>query len=589
MSRPGRRTTPDRVARPAGSPQRPDPGATRPGVGPRLYARCVTGPGLLALDGSAYRRWCLAGRDALGAARASIDALNVFPVADGDTGTNLLLTMQAVVEALPTGPAEDLPATVRVVADAALRGARGSSGVILSQVLRGLADVLAAGPTATGADLRTGLSKAADAAWAAIANPVEGTMLSVARAAATAAAAADRDDLRTVAAAAVAGARVELSRTTSQLAPLAVAGVVDAGGAGLVVLLGALADVASGVVSGPIVGQPAPAGALISADEAASEAFGYEVQYLLDADDEAASRLRERLLTLGDAVAVVGGCGLHNVHVHVNDVGAAVEAGVEAGRPHHIVVTRFADQITDGITDEICRGSPQLTERSEVEGAAGVRVIAVTPAGGLADLFRSAGACVVAATRDDGPTTHDLLAAIRSSCGDHVVVLPNSREMRVVADAAADLARVDGSSVIVVPTRSPVQGLAALAVHDDRQEPAVDAVTMSAAAAATRYAAVTIAVSDALTSAGPCRTGDVLGLIDDDVLDIGSEVGAVARGLLDRMLDSGGDLVTLVVGAGADATLGGVLAAHVSSERPAVEVVRYAGGQPHYPVLIGVE
>jgi dihydroxyacetone kinase-like predicted kinase len=216
-------------------------------------------------------------------------------------------------------------------------------------------------------------------------------------------------------------------------------------------------------------------------------------------------------------------------------------------------------------------------------------VVALCPAGGLADLFRAAGADPVVVSDDDNAVATELTAAVCEAGARSVVVLPNARAFRDVADAAAAAARSAGRSATVVPTRSPVQGLAAVAVHDPGRRADDDAVAMSAAAAATRYAEVTRASYDALTSAGPCRAGDVLGLIDDDVATIGDEIDAVARELLDRLLIGGGELVTIVLGADTIPSLGSRLSDYVRATRPAVEAVVHHGGQPTYPVMLGVE
>ncbi|MEP6696138.1 MAG: DAK2 domain-containing protein, partial [Pseudonocardiales bacterium] len=298
-----------------------------------------------ALDDAAARRWCRGALAALISARQEIDHLNVYPVPDGDTGTNLMHTMGAAAAALDAEP--DLPGlgpVLHCMARGALLGARGNSGVILSQVLRGAAEALAATPVPGGRDLARALSRAAEAAYAAVADPVEGTILSVARAAARAAEGAG-DDLAAVVTAAAAGAARALELTPEQLPALARAGVVDAGGRGLVILLEALVAVLTGVTDRHSRGAPVPLRNVDTAQQGASSDYSYEVQYLLEADDEAAAVLRGELAPLGDSLLVAGtGDGLWNVHVHVDDVGAAVEAGVRAGRPYRISVTRFADR-----------------------------------------------------------------------------------------------------------------------------------------------------------------------------------------------------------------------------------------------------
>ena len=535
------------------------------------------------LDPSAVRRWCTASVAALEAARAEIDQLNVYPVPDGDTGTNLLLTLRAADEAVRTDPPGDLAATLGSMARGAVLGARGNSGVIASQILRGLAESLApttgadgdaaagdaagpgGGPVETGpggAALAVALGWAADLAWEAVGDPVEGTMLSVVRAAATAAGTAG-DSLPDVARAAAAGAAGALERTPSQLPVLARAGVVDAGGRGLCLLLDALAGVVGAEPAAALV--PVRPRAAPDVDrETGSDAYGYEVQYLIAADDEAVPGLREELGALGDSLVVVGtGEGTWTVHVHVNDIGGAIEAGIRAGRPHRIAVTRFAD-------------APAPTRR------AGAAVVAVAPGAGVAELFAAEGVLVVAGTEDA------VLEAVLGAGTAAAVVLPGHGDLTACALAAADRARAAGVEVAVVPTRSPVQGLAAVAVHDEARRFGDDVIAMAEAAAATRWAEVSPAAADALTMAGPCRAGDLLGLVDGDVVVVGGPLPRVATELLDRMLSGGGELVTLVLGA-ADGPLGIGLERHVAHGHPGVEVAVHAVARPDVPLLIGVE
>ncbi len=553
-----------------------------------------------ALDAAAVRRWCSAAVDGLTAHQQEIDDLNVFPVPDGDTGTNLVLTLTAAGAALHADQPTDLPAALRSLARGAVLGARGNSGVIVSQLLRGLAAALTEPPATdpgsqpagepgraaparrpAGRVLAAALERAVAMAYESVADPVEGTILSVARGAADAARAADADDLAAVVRAARDGADRALAQTPRQLPALALAGVVDAGGRGLVVLLDALAAVVTGDLPAPADPSPrSPRGrrALESPRETGSAEFGYEVQYLLAAEPDAVGALRADLADLGDSLVVVGtGDGLWNVHVHVNDIGAAVEAGVRAGRPHNITVTRFADQIAS------MAGAAGSTERS------GVAVVAVAPGEGVAHLFAAEGVVVVDGGPTSNPSTAEVLAAIEGTGAASVVVLPNSGTVTAVADAAAVEARAAGIEVAVVPTRSPVQGLAAVAVHDPSRWFGSDVIAMAEAAAATRWAEVTVAVRDALTMAGPCRAGDVLGLADGDVVLIGASVPEVARELVDRMLLLGGELLTVVLGADAGSGLGQLLERHVAATHPEVEVSVYDGRQPHYPLLMGVE
>lgn len=536
---------------------------------------------LQVLDAAAVRRWCAAGRAALAAARTEIDDLNVYPVPDGDTGTNLLLTMEAVEQAVAAATA-DMAATVRAMALGALMGARGNSGVILSQLLRGLAEVLEAGETCSAAEVQRALTRAAELCYTAVALPVEGTFLTVARECAEAVAALGPSDLAAVVREARSAAARSLARTPELLPQLKAAGVVDAGGRGLCVLLEALEQVVTGEcaptgVSTPALLVPRDRSALTVAREAGSGDFAYEVQFLLgEAADDAVGQLQRTLGRLGDCLVVVGQDGLFNVHVHVNDVGAAVEAGVEAGRPFRIAVTRFADQIAD---------EPPVTTLD----LAGRAVVAVVPGAGLAALFAQSGALVVEGGPTANPSTAELLAVLRRSAAAEVVLLPNDANTVAVARAAAEQARDEGCSVAVVPTRSVLQGLAALAVADAARPFADDVASMADAAGSTRTGEVTTAVREAATTVGICHPGDVLGLLDGDVALIGAEVEQVARDLLHRMLTGGGELVTIVTGADAPDGTCERLTEWVEKGHPAVEVVGYDGGQPHYPLLLGVE
>ncbi|MGW4883987.1 DAK2 domain-containing protein [Streptomyces murinus] len=562
------------------------------------------------LDGLAVRTWCGLALRALGRARAEIDAINVYPVADGDTGTNLYLTVESAATAVeavfagyetrpgyetqPAGPT--LADAVRAMAHGALIGARGNSGTILAQLLRGMAQVLAADgaqPRCDGPALRLALRRAADSARQAVAHPVEGTVLTVASAAADAAERAD-GDCGTVARAAHEGARAALAATPAQLSVLARAGVVDAGGSGLVAVLGALVEACTGetVDTEPdraagtpdALPEPEPepepeaepdpdAGACAAEDGGPA----FEVIYLLEADDTAVARLRTRLDALGDSLVVVGGDGLWNVHVHVDDAGAAVEAGVEAGRPYRIRITHF------GLGDVHTGGPRPPRERAQRA------VVAVVPGQGLAELYTEAGATTVLARPGEPPASGELLAAVRRAHAREVVLLPNDAELRDTAAAAAEQARTEGVRVALIPTRSAVQGIAALAVSEPGRRFDEDVVQMTSAAGATRYGEVVVAEHRSWTTAGICQAGDVLGLIDGDVAVIGADVTTTAETVLDRMLQAGGELVTLVVGDEAPETVAAHLETRVRESYLAVDTAVYRGGHQGALLLIGVE
>jgi uncharacterized protein len=540
-----------------------------------------------ALDAHAVRSWSRAAAEMLDAHRAEIDELNVFPVPDGDTGTNMSLTIRAAADALAADPATSAADALRVFAHGAVLGARGNSGVIVSQLLRGLADAAADGPVCDASLVRAGLLLGADQARAAVAHPVEGTILTVASVAAKAA--TDGASLHDVTRNAAVAAADALERTTEQLPALARAGVVDAGGRGLVLILDSLARIVSGKPGGPAELRPTPESAATDAMGPATGAeYQFEVQYLLEAGDDAVAALRTQLDGLGDSVAVVGtGQGVWNVHVHVNDVGAAIEAGLEVGRAHRISVVRFADQATEHSTADHMDGRDEAVSapaRSQTSA-----VVAVAPGQGLAHLFEAEGVRVVDGGPGRSPSTGEVLAAVRATGAGNVVLLPNASQVTGVAEAAAEQARAEGIHATVVPTRSPVQGLAAVAVHDAARRFDDDVVAMAEAAAATRFAEVTIAQREALTSVGICQEGDVLGLIDGEVVEIGRGLVSVALTLVDRLLGVGAELMTVLVGGGAPAGVGELLAGHVRQRAPFTDVSVYLGGQPDYPLIIGVE
>ena len=529
------------------------------------------------------RDWAHAALAGLGEARAEIDAMNVFPVPDGDTGTNVYLTLEAGCAGIDEAMALDssMPSAVMGLARGTLLGARGNSGVILSQILRGAAEVLAAIPSERdirGTDIAAMLERGTELAYLAVAKPVEGTILTVVRAAANAARTASTHSSAVspaqAAGAASDGAAQALEETPSLLESLRIAGVVDAGGRALVVVLDALVDVLSGARRSPAQASRTQAsrvhGAGVPVSGPQYSGPQYEVMYLLDADEPSVDRLRIVLASIGDSLVVSGAAPLWNVHVHVDNPGAAVEAGMEAGRPHGIRITALDTQVLGG------ERQPRA-------------LIAVTHGPGTAALLREAGAITVAALPNTRPSTAELLAAVQASGADDVIILPSDGDTCAVAGVAAAEARAGGVRVSVIPTKAIVQTLAAAAVHDPRARFEDDVVAMTRAAGATRYAAVTVASREVLTTAGPCRVGDVLGLVDGDISVVGGDLGGVVRDLLNAMLAAGGELVTLVFGSDVTPAFADSVTSWLGTEHPMVEVTAYDGGQPLWPVIIGVE
>lgn len=560
----------------------------------------VSGQGgrLERLDSRAARRWAIATRVAFANHRAEIDELNVFPVPDRDTGTNLYMTLDTALEAAREassgagqGGEPTLAGDAAALARACLLAARGNSGVILSQLVRGLSEVIAeaaargiGGMRAIDAPtLALAVRRASDRAYASVTRPVEGTILSVAAAAASAAelAVSVGADLYAVVHASLAAAREALAATTAQLPSLARAGVVDAGGMGYVLVLEALERVIVGELATdprPVRGarpQPSPS-PVVPRECGRGDPQGpaYEVMYLLsDSTEGAVSELRVRLDQLGDSVLVVGGEDLWNVHVHVDDVGAAIEAGLEAGRPRRIEVTHFGDQ---------------ERARTSVSREGSVAVVACAAGEGLAEVFGAAGAVVVPSRPGLRASAGQLLDAIRSTGSRCVLVLSNDRDTELAADAAASAAGDAGLEVYIVPSRSAVQGIAAVAVFDATASARDNLLAMSGAASATRYGAVTVAGKKALSDVGWCHPGDILGVIDGDVVAVGNDLAVVGSEVVARLLAGGGELVTIINGAGGGPELTAAVAAS-AREGHDVEVCIIEGGQAIYPLLLGVE
>ncbi|TLW90867.1 DAK2 domain-containing protein [Saccharomonospora piscinae] len=527
-----------------------------------------------ALDGAAVREWADACVRDLGAARAEIDDINVYPVADSDTGSNLLHTVTAARDALAGSDPVAAGQALTVLAGAAVRAAKGNSGIILSQVLYGMARSADCARELDGPGLVAALRAADTAATGAVTRPVAGTMLSVLHAVAVAldGAPPEAGDVATLAAKAAADA---LARTPDQLPALAAAGVVDAGGRGLLAVLDALAATLTGTRATPVSPAPLPA-------PPPGPPGAWEVMYLLtsaEGDDGAAS-LRRALAALGDSVTVAeAGGGEYAVHVHCADIGAALEAGLNHGRPHQV---RVEPLVTPGRAAE-----PGST-------GADLAVVAVVHGDALAELVGAEGVPVLAVPTGGQPSTEDLLALVGRTAAEHVAVLPGGVRLTAAAERVTDNPVLAGRDVVVVPCASPVQVLAALAVHDRSRGAGADVVAMAEAAAATRRGEVVVATEDAITWVGRAGGGDVMGFIDGEVVLIEPPDGAggvtrAAVGVLDRLLAVGGELVTVLLGAAAPPGVADALDAHLRAERPDVELVCYSGGQTDAVLLMGVE
>lgn len=538
------------------------------------------------------RDWARACADNLETLRGEINDLNVFPIPDSDTGSNMVFTMTAAADAAQALP-EDVAVVdvARAMAEGAVAAARGNSGIILSQVLVGLADaaeLLGDGPELNFKNLvASGLRLGSLAATRAVSEPQEGTVLTLIRVAAQAAAEHESESASDLARAIADECAEALERTPDQLPVLASAGVVDAGGRGFLALLDAMVSVLTGVSNrrrryrGILTGGGQPGH---SADDTCTDGsdMDFEVMYLLHgALGERIADLRRFLDDVGDAVVIVGdsssGDGERfSVHVHTCDPGAAVEAGALLGRISDVRISCFALDAIRAQADSV--EPPPRHKRA---------VVAVVTGEGAAELFTEAGATVLLA--DGGLTAEQLADAIRNTDSAHVVVMANgalaSQELVTVATEVRSPQR----AIVTLPTSSMVQCLAALAVHDPSEQADADAYAMAEAAAGTRWGSLQIAEQRMMTLAGTCDVGDVLGLIGSDVLVVAPDQTGAATALVDLMLATGGELVTVLAGTEVDKAALDAIAEQMRRSYQGIELAVYETGQRHRLIEVGVE
>jgi hypothetical protein len=544
------------------------------------------------LDAGALRQIVVGFRDALRAHQEGINRLNVYPVPDGDTGTNMALTMESVVAELDGVP-DDVEAVCRAVGHGSLMGARGNSGVILSQILRGLTSTFAAADAIDGATFADALRHAATGAYEAVGNPVEGTILTVVREAAEAAEAAAPADLVVVADAALGGGADALARTPEMLQVLKDAGVVDSGGTGLLLLLHSVLAVVDGrpVPDAAETDAVADAGHVealqghsdhVDHDHAALAGLRYEVMYLLSAPDETIAAFKDVWAGIGDSIVVVGGDGLYNCHIHTDDIGAAIEAAIEIGKPQKIRVTDLLEEVEEERWVREAEIEPQPTPERVTTA-----VVAIATGDGIKRIFHSLGVQhVIAGGQTMNPSTQQIADAVAAVNADQVVVLPNNKNIIPVAE---QVDAVSPKSVRVVPTRGVPEGFAALIAYDPEADLDANVAGMVDAAAAVAAGEVTRAVRDSTCDVGPIAEGDYLGIARSGIRAVAPTVADAAIGLLADLLGDDSEIVTIIEGEGATAADTRRIKEWLDDEHPDLEAEVHSGGQPLYPFFFGIE
>lgn len=565
-------------------------------------------PTLERLDVHSLRAVVTTFRDTVHAHAGGLNRLNVYPVPDGDTGTNMARTLEAVVAEMEAAD-ESLDATCDAISHGSLMGARGNSGVILSQIMRGIASTMREQAETSGTRFADALSSAATGAYRAVLRPIEGTILTVVRESAEAAraVASEGASLVDVVRAARDAGRDALARTPELLPVLADAGVVDAGGAGYLLLL----DSAMHVVDGSPLPEPdlndidaqiaptvakSPATTLVGGADSVDVADQrYEVMYLCELVDDRIEEFKQAWGRIGDSIVVVGGDGMWNCHVHTNDIGAAIEAVLDlGGRPSRIRVTDLFEEVdAEHERRESSMAAPDEVRHVGIRPGAGqprvtTAVVAVSSGPGLDELFaalRVQG--IVAGGQTLNPSTAELLDVVEHVNADQVIILPNNSNIIPVAE---QIDALTNKTVVVVPTRTMPEALAALIGYDPESDAPANARMMGASAASVTTGEVTVAVRASRTDVGEVAAGDWIGIVKGDgIAVIGQEPLDVCERLLDHLLADGGELVTIVTGADADDAVVAKLTASLEGRTPSIEVEAHRGGQPLYPYLFGVE
>jgi DAK2 domain fusion protein YloV len=504
--------------------------------------------------------------------RQRIDDLNVYPVPDGDTGTNLTLTCRAIVEALEGSSATDHAGLAKELTRAALMGARGNSGVILSQIVRGFADVLAEADEVDSRTLARAFRGASDAAYRAVRRPVEGTMLTVIRELAEAAERADRTQPPAAfLVALVRSGEESLARTQDMLDVLRDAGVVDAGGAGLVEILRGLAATAAGE---PIPEAPPPQELGLDAIHQELSEYRYCTTFVIEGEGLVREELERELEQLGDSLLVVGDPTAYKVHVHTDEPGTALAIGTTRGTIAGVEIANMHVQ-TRGREQRLLQVVPDLVSE----------VVAVVIGEGNRKLFESLGATsFVEGGQTMNPSTADLVAAVERTGAGEVVLLPNNSNVIMSAEQAARLA---DKPVEVVASHSLQAGLAAIVSFDPQRSASENATEMREVLDVVATGEVTIASRDAQLNGLAVPKGAYLGLADGEAVAVGEDFEQVVAEVIERLLAEPRGILTLLCGE--DAPDVDRLIATIAERHPDVEVDVQDGGQPHYPLLLSAE
>lgn len=537
-------------------------------------------PTLVSLGGQEIRQLFAASTAWLEKHSAYVNSLNVFPVPDGDSGTNMLLTMQAAMKEVGASPEHSAGAICKLLSHGALLGARGNSGVILSQIIRGFARSIEKKETITANDFAVAMVEAQRTAYKGVVKPVEGTILTVVREAADAAtvAAAQSDDLRVVLSKTVDAARVSVLKTPTLLPVLKEAGVVDAGGQGLLVILEGALKYLNGE-SMELAASGVSAQALEQLEHA--EGWGFDIQFHVRGKNLDVEGIREKISSMGESALIVGDETLVKVHVHAPTPGAILDYGCSVGIITNVIIENMQEQYIDFMAGQSARASVTADE------IVGIGTVAVAPGAGFARVFESLGVGkIIAGGQTMNPSTQDLLNAIEAVKSEQVILLPNNKNIIPAAEQTKHLTQ---KKIAIVPTKTIPQGIAALLAFNFQSDLDTNLKTMERAAKQIKTLEVTIATRSVKLESLEVKEGDFIALLDDDLQGAGKDRTALTLEMLERMDAADAEIITVYYGEVITANQAQELAEQIRKMYPAQEIEVVNGGQPHYHFILSVE
>lgn len=545
---------------------------------PQQPRKHETGLPILSCDGQGLKRLLAAGLTWLEKHSEAINALNVFPVPDGDTGTNMLLTMQAAYAEIAESPEDAVSEIAQAASYGALMGARGNSGVILSQILRGFARSLENKQTFNATEFASALQEASATAYKGVIKPVEGTILTVIREVAEAAvrAAADSDDLRYVLEIVTHHAREAVAHTPSLLPVLREAGVVDAGGQGLFIILEGMNRYIRGESVAEATGLTRAIDLHLTTPE---EGYGYDVQFIITGQHLDVNEIRANIARMGESTLVVGDANTVKVHVHTPQPGDPLNYGAQLGSLSRVIVENLQEQYQEFILGRVQPTTP--------EKPCPIAIVAVASGVGLMRVMESLGAsAVVPGGQSMNPSTEELLNAIEETGAEEVILLPNNSNVILAAQQAQALS---DKKVKVIPTKTIPQGISALLAFNYQADLETNALSMERAAEEIQTGEITIANRDVQINGLDIKEGQIIGLVNGELTTSALTIEDAVRQVLAQMHAEEGEILTIYYGETITEEEAEALAEMISKEYPDLETEVVDGGQPHYPYILSIE